>query len=374
MSRKRVALGILLVTLLTVSILATIRWLGNVNSNMEFFVGVEFAYSDNINDLKDLVDEVKDYTNLFVIGALGISFNQTILNESCDYIVNAGLHFVVLFTDSTRYSYDIFTWIKNAKQKYAGKFLGVYRFDEPGGNQIDNGDNMIVKNATDYTDAVAKYVGNWNLHLNYYFNFIDKIVTADYALYWFDYKAGYSTVLAEFGWNHSRTLHIGLCRGAAKAHNKDWGAIITWEYNAAPYIESAERLYEDMILAYKNGAKYVVVFSYPKIGQYGVLTEEHFNALKNFWNYIHVNPYDHGVIQGKLAYVLPQDYGFGFRKPDDKIWGLWDADALSSKVWADINTLLAQYDSYLDIIYGEAETMDAARSHYDMLLFWYETL
>ncbi|MEM3378732.1 MAG: hypothetical protein QXV09_04635 [Candidatus Bathyarchaeia archaeon] len=374
MSRKTVALGILLITLLTVSILATIRFLDNVNSNMEFFVGVEFAYSDNIDDLKDLVDKVKNYTNLFVIGALGISFNQTILNESCDYIVNAGLHFVVLFTDSTRYSYDIFTWITNAKQKYAGKFLSLYRFDEPGGHQIDNGNNMIVKNATDYADAAAKYVGNWSLHLNYYFNFIDEIVTADYALYWFDYKAGYSTVLAEFGWNHSRTLHIGLCRGAAKAHNKDWGAIITWEYDDAPYIESAERLYEDMILAYKNGAKYIVVFSYPKIGQYGVLTEEHFNALKNFWNYIHVNSHDHGVIQGKMAYVLPQDYGFGFRKPDDKIWGLWDADALSSKVWADINTLLAQYDLYLDIIYDEAETMDAAKSHYDKLLFWNETV
>ncbi|MEM2081843.1 MAG: hypothetical protein QXP44_00960 [Candidatus Bathyarchaeia archaeon] len=233
---------------------------------------------------------------------------------------------------------------------------------------------MIVKNATDYADAAAKYVGNWSLHLNYYFNFIDEIVTADYALYWFDYKAGYSAVLAEFGWNHSRTLHIGLCRGAAKAHNKDWGAIITWEYNDAPYIESGARLYEDMILAYKNGAKYVVVFSYPKVGQYGVLTEEHFDALKNFWIYIHVNPQGHGVIQGKIAYVLPQDYGFGFRKPDDKIWGLWDADVLSSKVWADVSMLLAQYDSYLDIIYDEAEIVDAAKSHYDMLFFWNETL
>jgi hypothetical protein len=31
---------------------------------------VEFAYSDNVGDLKDLVEKVKDYTNLFVIGAL----------------------------------------------------------------------------------------------------------------------------------------------------------------------------------------------------------------------------------------------------------------------------------------------------------------
>ncbi|HUT17048.1 MAG TPA: hypothetical protein VMW84_01985, partial [Acidobacteriota bacterium] len=70
--RAPFALGIVLIAVLSVSIIATIDWLGSVHSTPEFFVGVEFAYSGNISDLKDLVDKVKSYTNLFVIGSLEI--------------------------------------------------------------------------------------------------------------------------------------------------------------------------------------------------------------------------------------------------------------------------------------------------------------
>lgn len=45
--------------------------------------------------------------------------------------------------------------------------------------------------------------------------------TSDYALYWFDYLAGYDCVFVEFGWNHSRTQHVVLGRGVASAHGKD---------------------------------------------------------------------------------------------------------------------------------------------------------
>ena len=375
LGQKSVALGIILIAVLSVSIIATIEWLGNVHSDTEFFVGVEFAYSDNVGDLKDLVDKVKNYTNLFVIGALEISFNQTALNEACDYVVDSGLHLIVFFTDSTMYNYTIFNWMVEAKQKYGDKFLGVYRYDEPGGNQMDQNSSRLVKNATSYADAVANYTKGLGIIIEYYLNYAPKMFTADYGLYWFDYKAGYSAVFAEFGWNHSRPLHIALCRGAAKAYNKDWGAIVTWEYTDEPYIESGEELYDDMILAYKTGAKYVVVFDYPKIGQYGILneTEGHFGALKDFWNYVHSNPQEHGVIQGEVAYVLPQDYGFGFRNAEDKIWGLWNDD-LSPKVWADANTLINQYGSRLDIVYSDPEIMDAVRSRYDRLFFWNGTI
>ncbi len=381
MNRKALVLGIILITILTVSIIATIKWLGRVHSSAEIFVGIEFAYDENagdvddlVDDLKALVDKVKDYKNLFVIGSLEITFNQTALNEACDYVVDAGLHLIVFFTDSELYDYRIFDWMVDAKRKYGDKFLGVYRYDEPGGNQLDQGREMLIESGTTFHDVAANYTNVLNLIVDYYMDYSDKVFTADYGLYWFNYKAGYTTVFVEFGWNHSRPLHIGLCRGAAKAHNKDWGAIITWEYTDAPYIESAEELYDDMILAYKTGAKYVVVFNYPKIGQYGILTEKHFNTLKDFWNYVHSNPQEHGAIEADKAYVLPQDYGFGFRSPEDKIWGLWDADELSPKVWADANTLIAQYGSCLDIVYNDAETMDAVKSRYSKLFFWNETL
>jgi hypothetical protein len=372
-------LGILLIVVLFVSIIAAAGlWLDSINSNEEFFVGVEFAYNGNANDVKSLVDKVKDYTNLFVIGSLEISFNQTALNEACDYVVNSGLYLIVFLTDSTEYhyanNYTIFDWGAEAKKKYGDMLLGVYRYDEPGGNQLDKGATLLIENATDYATAAANYTNVLNILISFHMNYSGNVVTADYGLYWFDYKAGYSAVLTEFGWNHSRPLHIGLCRGAAKAYNKDWGAIVTWEYNDAPYIESAEELYDDLVLAYKNGAKYVIVFDYPKIEQYGILTERHFDKLKEFWSYFHSNPQEHGVIKGEAAYVLPQDYGFGFRSAEDKIWGLWEADDLSEKVWYDVNTLINQYGSRLDIVYSDPEVMDAVERRYEKLFFWDDTI
>jgi hypothetical protein len=362
-----------LIVIILASFFAISEWFSNYQSTPEFFVGVEFAYG-NASDLKDLVDKVKNYTNLFVIGSLEISLNQTTLNETCDYIYDAELNFVVLFTSSTDYPYVPYVWIIKAKQKYGDRFLAVYRYDEPGGNQLDQGSFAYISEAANYSDAAKAYVEKLNVHLEYYSYSSPSVLTADYGLYWFDYKIGYDAVLAEFGSNQSRELNIALCRGAAKAQNKDWGAIVTWTYNDTLYIESGEKLYEDMTLAYHAGAKYVVIFDYPKIGRYGILTEEHFDALKKFWNYIHSSPQNYGVAQGEIAYVLPRDYGFGFRSASDKIWGLWNADDLSPKIWDDVNKLLAQYDSCLDIVYNDTEFINAIIHRYDKLIFWNEKI
>jgi len=379
-------LGFALIVVLSVSIVATIDWLGNVNSTSEFFVGVEFAYSNNVEDLKNLVDKVKDYTNLFVLGSVDITFNNAALDESCDYIYDAGLYFIILFTDTEMYRhrssstlYEPLFWIYEAGQKYGDKFLGVYRWDEPGGNQLDQGLNLMLNNSNveeygTYANAASHYVDILNIHIRYYLYTSPMVVTADYGLYWFDYEAGYDAVFTEFGFNHSRPLNIALCRGAAEAYNKNWGAIVTWNYNITPYLESGDELYSDLKLAYASGAKYAIVFSYPTIGPYGTLLDEHFDALQKFWDYTRNNPRARGVNEDKVAYVLPMDYGFGFRRADDTIWGLWDADELSEKVWSDANKLIAKYGSQLDVVYDDPEFIDAVKNRYDRVFFWNETV
>ena len=62
--------------------------------------------------------------------------------------------------------------------------------------------------------------------------------------------------------------------------------MITWTYSEPPYIESGPELYDDLVLAYNNGAKYAMVFNYPQtLIRHGILTQDHLNALKDFWNY-----------------------------------------------------------------------------------------
>jgi len=129
-----------------------------------------------------------------------------------------------------------------------------------------------------------------------------------------------------------------------------------------------------MELAYRAGAKYIIVFNYPKIGSYGILTDEHFFALENFWNYAHTHPEEHGIEEGEVAYVLPENYGFGFRDPNDTIWGLWEADELSKNIWDDVNNLTNTYSARLDIVYNDPEFNNFVENRYSKLIFWNKTV
>ncbi len=390
MKYKRGLLATILIVIIILSAL-TASGIFNQKTTVPFYFGVEFAYAYDANagmdslidDLKAMVDEVKDYTNLFIIGTPEISINQTALELACDYIDNAGLNFIILFTDSTQYNYSDgstpFTWIANAKLRYGERFVGVYRFDEPGGNQLDDGRSRMTFDAKTYADAASNYTNAYYSHLGLWKELSDstcnnvKFFTADYGLYWFDYKSGYDAVFGEFGANQTQILTVGLCRGAAQAYEKSWGTIITWTYTHEPYLQSAEQLYTDLVLSYEAGAKYIVIFNYPKTGQYGLLTQDHLNSMRRFWNYAKNNLDQFGINEATVAYVLPQDYGFGFRKPHDTIWGLWNADQLSQKIWDDTQTLVTKYGITLDIIYDGPE-FEEMKSKYSKLYYWNQTI
>ena len=56
----------------------------------EFFFGLDVAYED-IEKIKVLANEVRSYTNLFIIGCTGITHNTTKLDELCQYLYDGGL-------------------------------------------------------------------------------------------------------------------------------------------------------------------------------------------------------------------------------------------------------------------------------------------
>lgn len=118
--------------------------------------------------------------------------------------------------------------------------------------------------------------------------------------------------------------------------------IINWKYDLPPYLESAPELYSDLTKSYSAGAKFAIVFSCPNITEtnYGTLTEEHFKAVQNYWSNNHNNPASFSQTQATVAYVIPKDYGFGFREATDSIWGLFPPDNLSAKIWNDTTMTL----------------------------------
>jgi hypothetical protein len=179
------------------------------------------------------------------------------------------------------------------------------------------------------------------------------VFTADYGLYWWDYQGGYDMVLAELAWNHSDVQQIAQIRGAANAVNKPWGTIITWKYTHPPFLASGEEIYNQMKTSYETGAQYILIFNYSEDPKNpNTLQEEHFLALEQFWNNIVQNPeVIHGSIKTEAALVLPSNYGWGMRNPQDTIWGIWPADENSQEIWNQIQNKIDQHGLKLDIIF-----------------------
>ena len=379
-----------------------------------FHVGVAFQ-GDTVAEAKLLIDRVKSYTNLFVLGHTPVSRNETGTNEVCDYAVSKGLDVIVNFGYYDRNASspeEVFrqwpwqhTWVEAAKQKYGTRFLGVYYDDEPGGINLDYDWQEFFTNYSSYLsrpdnttfhkiyakvrEANASGVSpdNYDLEVEYFVDLLRTTFdhtgtrtaevttfTSDYALYWFDYLGGYDVILAQLGWNHSIIQDIALVKGAARLQNKAWGTIITWKYNATPYLDSGVEIYRQMVASYRAGASYVMVFNYPKLegNPYGVMRDEHFLAVEEFWrNFVSPSPRYPDLSTAEAVLVLPRNYGWGMRKPDDKIWGIWGPDDKSPQIWEISRRLIAKYGLLLDIVYDDPAFPVLGK--YNRIYYWNDT-
>jgi hypothetical protein len=71
----------------------------------------------------------------------------------------------------------------------------------------------------------------------------------------------------------------------------------------------------------------------------------------------------------RVAYILPKDFAYGFRGPNDKIWGLWEADDLSFEISTDLGSLIDKYKGNLDIIHDDDLRVNNLKG-YSELIFW----
>jgi hypothetical protein len=357
-----------------------------------FYVGVMYC-GDTTQGAKLMIDRVKGYTNLFLQSNSQVAFNETELTQVCDYASTAGLSFIVNLGTATYPDFNgqlhpkwtwQYQWLDMAKQRWGSKFLGVYYYDEPGGLHADAGWKNITGNPSlnrnntyDTTALVFHYFISGDRGLQ---TLRDKNITAftsDYALYWFDYEAGYDVILGEFIAYNNGTQTTALVRGAANMQNKDWGITITYSNSTPPpYLGPADEIYDQMLTAYKSGAKYELIFdypTYPKGNPYGILNDTYFNAFEKFWKDIHSMPSEtQGMLKPETALVLPRNYGWGMRNPNDKIWGAWGPDEKSPVIWNISRVLLSKYSYSLDIIYDDSAYPIGNR--YSQIYYWNSTV
>jgi hypothetical protein len=391
----------ILLIILAVAFFVTYHGLADKEAE-PFHVGVSFCGNTTI-EAKQLVDRIQNYSNLLVIQSGPVSKNQTSLNEIADYATQKGLDIIVffgMFNDSWQ-----LPWLDYAIERYGEQLLGIYYYDEPGGIQLDipydewaHYFSLIRDTFSDsplyiaHSQAIEEFL-NGNLTRDYKSAaevFIDHIrrdsgiielqkrnltsFISDYALHWYTYKGGWDVVLAQLGWNNTVEQDLALVRGAATLQNKQWGTIITWKYDTAPYLDTAEEVYNQMCMSYTSGANYVVIFNYPQNdteNPYGVMTDKHFEALENFWNNIENQRIIHGSSKAQAALVLPQDYGWGMRRSDDRIW-YWEADEYSEQIWNLSRQLLNKYGQGLDIVYEDPDF--PFKGKYPTVYFWNQTL
>lgn len=411
MKQARILTLILIVILLSASAVLLVSYSKSSNSQKDpIYVGVAFG-GDTIAQAKLLIDKTKGYTNLFILdsGINPISTNETAAREICDYAVNADLNIIINMGSWTpnNWPWQI-NFLNTSRAIYGDKFLGAYYDDEPGGIPLDwnwtkqFAENRLVfgpngtanplsltsiYNRLQQANLTGTSPQNYTLEAQWFNQLLERnrghndlktynitSFTSDYALYWFDYLGGYDKLFAQLGWNVSVNEQISLLRGAASMQNKDWGAIITWKYTQPPYLDTSENIYNQMVTSYNAGAKYITIFDYPynsTDNPYGVMTDEDFRALENFWNQVLTKSSPNSA-HAEAALVLPNDYGSGLRSPTDKIWGFWGPDDKSALIWNDTQTLLNKYGLRLDIVYDDPAF--PLEGNYSKVYYWNQTI
>jgi hypothetical protein len=413
---KEYLVPIVLIAVMIISTLTVYRmYPSEVQAKADPDVNVGIAFCGNTTaEAKLLIDRTKDYTNLFILDSGGnpISHNRTQIEEICDYAVSQDLKIIInvgtIYIDSWFWkSTSIAEVTASWQQRWGDKFLGIYYNDEPAGIQIDgnwtnwfnlyNASLSEIEHETAQTlDLIfkkrqeAKINGtqpdDYDAETRMFVQGVIKedpghallkkagvkTFTADYCLYWFDYLGGYDTMFAELGWNHSVAQQISLVKGAARLQNKEWGTIITWKYDQAPYLDSGREIYNQMLASYQAGAEYIILFNYPILSDYGVMKSEHFIALKQFWNDITRKNFE-DLSQPQAVLVLPRNYGSGLRSAEDTIWGFYSADDKSQVIWDAMGKLLERYGVGLDIVY-EDPAFPVANGGYEAVYFWNQSI
>jgi hypothetical protein len=477
-----VVLSLVIITVIAVSSFAAIEddlpsSTHVVAAKKPFYVGVTYC-GDSVSEAEQLIDSVKNYTNLFVVQSGPLMDDLADLNQICNYAVQAGLNIIVYFTNSSP-TVNVPLFISNGQATWGSHFLGVYYCDELGGKMLGagitiNSNNMILNgrngevdefpqnqtqpqfyfstsgvvsvvytpqitnqssvnpsvtpirityypNGTisyttfttliyepngkvlnqngqvvnnqgnisqfepyqqvlnqnpllNYTDVANVYVSNLKSTLSDIGNQTDvNLFTSDYGLYWFDYLGGYNTVFAELFGTQTDTQTLALDRGAANMQDKNWGVMIEPACQSPLTLQTGGQIYNELRQAYEDGAGYAVVFNYAPNSNstVGLLQDNQFAAIQEFWTEIVQNPNITNNVKGQDAIVLPSDYGWGMRSSRDTIWGIWQPDASSQQVWNSVHQSLAKYVSRLDIVY--ADSAYPTQGRYQRVAYWNQT-
>ena len=162
--RLAIVLSLVVITVIVVSTFVSIEiytpFSTAVASKKPFYVGVTYC-GDSNTEAEQLINKVKNYTNLFALDSGPLMQNVGAMEQICTYAVNSGLNVIAYFSTAGASTNQIDSFL-NFSQTGGIHFLGLYLNDEPGGKMLDGqvslfdsdmGNNFLPQNVVKGQDG-----------------------------------------------------------------------------------------------------------------------------------------------------------------------------------------------------------------------------
>jgi len=137
MKKVKLVVAVVVLLLLVCVITITCYVVFNRESQTQFYVGVTYCGS-SVEEAKELIDKVKNYTNLFILQS-GTLQHVSQMEEIGDYAIASNLKFAA-YTSGYLLPLSYYSsaeGVNAAKERWGEDFIGIYYYDEPGGDMLD---------------------------------------------------------------------------------------------------------------------------------------------------------------------------------------------------------------------------------------------
>ena len=154
-------------------------------SKKPFYLGVTYCGNSSI-EAQELIDKVKNYTNLFVLQSGPLMYNINASKEICDYAVKSGLN-IIISGSTNSLGNNLNAILGIAHERWGSHFLGLYFNDEPAGHMLDSpyillNDNNTSVSISKNSDVIISFGNQSGVGLNtistqYEFGIVSGIIT-----------------------------------------------------------------------------------------------------------------------------------------------------------------------------------------------------
>jgi hypothetical protein len=106
------------------------------STDKKLYVGVTYC-GDDAEEAKQLIEQVKNYTNMFIVASGPLQEKPQAITEICDYAISNDLYVMVNFGSYYAKRAVVAEFLAENQNRWGTHFLGIYYGDEAAGKMLD---------------------------------------------------------------------------------------------------------------------------------------------------------------------------------------------------------------------------------------------